>query len=925
MNQQQPTAVIPFSDIVRPLTNFSAICYANATFQTLLSIEEIRECISSLPIDNYLRSFVAKYFDGSTTRLNPSEYYRKMEIILPQGEQDDIISFLDRFTNKNTELGSLYGQLNRDIGGQGTVITYSSCIGIERQNDIQPGIDEVITPIPDTLKILNVAIDRHIIENSGVSVFVKEPIKINMYLNVNSQCYKLRGIIIHTGTERNGHFHAILNRKSDVIYASDTHVSKVLPDFITTDFINKNAALCIYSKSEDAISGRLFEVAHRETFEAEISTNDALQSENQSISNTITRGGLIRSTQPKNKKNGERDGMLYIKTDNENELKIIPQKPNEEFLDETWLPFVHKRDNKVNLHDEYLYLHGFLNTQVKNSPEKDIIGAKPLYQDRLNLLERFVRVLGKIKFNYKESIGNLNAEGTADVLQLQAIIPQQSEAVEAANILNRYMNSLGSEPPNDDIIQNKIEELLFELIDKGKLEEDCYSSDPKSISLTEEDVYYVLGPTYNWKARCDELCIDEVLKRITLSDDEEEVKETTDMQKRNALREKLWYEYTTNFGNYSGMTSFLKSFVESRNASICKGEIGIQYSQAAKLINKFIANNGVIYVKKKGGAKPKVTEDVLKCLIATVFDFPDALDKERLEYLNKYGPCINDNICEKTVNNALHNLNITIKDPSFSPAARNCFGYRIARILWATVMKEISNAPGSLICFIDEAGVMLNKRKRARGFLSMIPITNKPTYGKNISNLACIIPNFGVMYRWYSRAVKSDDYQTFLRDIPYIIRNKLGNEEMQLIVVNDNATIHKTDGVRDTAKLCKINLAYTVPYSPQTNFPAENYFCQMKHVVCYSFKTVANEPINEAQNPIQHENYSYKDFVLKQWDEHTRKFYDCTSTAKVYGVWLNVLDKCIDGEALNGQRLEPKKDFTFSNVNVNLTGKRKNI
>lgn len=59
---------------------------------------------------------------------------------------------------------------------------------------------------------------------------------------------------------------------------------------------------------------------------------------------------------------------------------------------------------------------------------------------------------------------------------------------------------------------------------------------------------------------------------------------------------------------------------------------------------------------QRGGGEKKVNDDVLKCLISTILNFPEAADAELTNYLNLYGPCQNDNISEKTVNRVLNQI-----------------------------------------------------------------------------------------------------------------------------------------------------------------------------------------------------------------------------------------------------------------------------
>ena len=47
-------------------------------------------------------------------------------------------------------------------------------------------------------------------------------------------------------------------------------------------------------------------------------------------------------------------------------------------------------------------------------------------------------------------------------------------------------------------------------------------------------------------------------------------------------------------------------------------------------------------------------------------DFPYLTDKERTNFLNKYGPNASNPVTEKTVNNELNNMKLFIKNPAFS-------------------------------------------------------------------------------------------------------------------------------------------------------------------------------------------------------------------------------------------------------------------
>ena len=925
MNQRQTTSALVFNNTLKGLINETSFCYANSTMQILLDLPEIRTMINELKADDPLRLFTKKYFTTEKPRFNPKQFYNKMGVVRPDGEQDDIESFLERLIVKYPAMQRIFGVKEDAIHNGDDAIEYRTGICIKSLDNVQEGINNF--NIPSKLpNVLNVFISRFEYNDSANLELIKKPIMINNCVTVNEKNYRLKGIIIHTGKSTSGHFKSIILRGNQFNLIDDSIIYCTPPDNIDTNYINTNAVLCTYIRC-DTYSEGFFDIEQfsQKRFSSKFSLVKKEHKEE-------TR--KQKSPKPKSPYDSHTNSTnihgnaLFIKSDNEKNLIDIPKEITEEKLDETWTNNVHDHTIKTNLHDTYLYLHGFINAALDRGPINDIQCSEPIYQKKFDVLSQVIKILGKCKFNYKETIGAQNAETTADTLQIQALIPSKEQAIEAADLVRDYIKRINvKKNPSYESMEEDINLLLGALISKIDSKDDCYSSYSKTtdqIEQDEENIFYSLGKGYNWKARAEELDISLITEKLVcINEASKETEETEEIIKRNALRDKLWNDFNRDIKFFHTKEQFVKDWIAKRNAGKLEDDLSFSENYAIRLLNKFLKNNGVVYTKKRGGAKSKLTTEALECLITTVFDFPDATDTERTDYINKYGPCENNNVCKRTINNALKNLKITNKKPSFSPKQRNCFGYRIGRILWAEEMKVLTQAQNTIICFIDEAGVVINKRKNARGFISVIPITNKENFSENISNIACIIPGFGVIYRWFRNSVRGQEYAKFIRDITYIIRNKICNEQTQIVYVNDNATIHKTKQVREMASKCKINLIYTVPYSPQTNLPAENYYCQMKHVVCYKFLSVQDEKINPEQSPIQHKFYSHVNYVLQQWDDHTKNNYDYLSTGKIYGCWLRILDDCIEGKALNGQRVNPPPEFNPKTVNMLITGKMK--
>lgn len=171
------------------------------------------------------------------------------------------------------------------------------------------------------------------------------------------------------------------------------------------------------------------------------------------------------------------------------------------------------------------------------------------------------------------------------------------------------------------------------------------------------------------------------------------------------------------------LEDFAFNWVEERKKLDCELNYSPQY--VVKLLRDGLNKGSITKTKSRGGGEKLVDEEVLKCLICTVFDFPDATDEERTIYLNKYVPCQEDNIRIKTVNRILNENLIKTKVPYFSFKERNRFSALVLRYLWAHQKEEITKKTYTLFILVDEAGVLLGKyKKRARVFYSVVSMVN---------------------------------------------------------------------------------------------------------------------------------------------------------------------------------------------------------
>ena len=232
------------------------------------------------------------------------------------------------------------------------------------------------------------------------------------------------------------------------------------------------------------------------------------------------------------------------------------------------------------------------------------------------------------------------------------------------------------------------------------------------------------------------------------------------------MKKKILDDYISK-NNVKSIDKFAENWVLEREQSKLPHELNYSPKYVAKLIRDSLDDGSMKKTKNRGGGLKKVNNDVLKCLICTIFDFLAATDEEITKYLNKYGPCQGKkkNISVKTVSRILNENLIKTKVPYFSPKERNTFGAMVLRFVWAKVMQKMCKEQNNLFIFIDEAAVLLGKNKtRARGFYSVVPIVNKPLTSKKMSILAAIIPGFGMCYKWFEKSVKGKSYARFLRE-----------------------------------------------------------------------------------------------------------------------------------------------------------------
>lgn len=121
----------------------------------------------------------------------------------------------------------------------------------------------------------------------------------------------------------------------------------------------------------------------------------------------------------------------------------------------------------------------------------------------------------------------------------------------------------------------------------------------------------------------------------------------------------------------------------------------------------------------------------------------------------------------------------------------------------------------------------------------------------------------------------------------------------------------------------KINFFFTVPYSPQSNLPAENYFSRMKLACLFELFIIDDEVrINDNdgfivnddgkesnETPINGTSYHFTTIssIIQRWDYLNREKYDSEASMNIFHAWETVLKDCKAGKELTGQHYKIQK------------------
>lgn len=388
--------------------------------------------------------------------------------------------------------------------------------------------------------------------------------------------------------------------------------------------------------------------------------------------------------------------------------------------------------------------------------------------------------------------------------------------------------------------------------------------------------------------------------------------------KKSELRRQILRDFYKKFiedeKNIDDINKFITNYVEKNNKLGSMSENVKLYKRIKKMkehepvykpkylrnkIDEFIKMD---YEKQKilleqesesnwGGSRDsvqKISDDSIRCLIALVLDFPTMSAKCFANYMNSsFGPNYEkkNHIHTRTVQRYLKSLDFTVKNCSFAPPNRNSVGLRIYRVAWCQFINNMISNDNVLIGFIDEAAVTQQiGRKYGRAYCGLTPLVNCPLDKIKMTIIALVLPGFGVLYKFYSKSVNSNNYSDFLKSAVGFIRRYICNKDTEIIFFEDNCPIHCTHTVEETIEDLKIALIPTVSYSPALNGVAEGYFGFIKF----------NNILTKGETG----EVEVKNEIMNNWENISNESFTVEITHSLYYEWKLRMKHCLKGEPI---------------------------
>ena len=718
-------------------------------------------------------------------------------------------------------------------------------------------------------KLLLVQVHRLDNENNPIYNRIGINNFIQIKLGEKKYTYKLQSIIMRWGdTQMGGHYTIAINVAGTYFYYNDSNVCQLSKEFSNVTNLESHCSLLGYTLIED---------------------NDVNLSK-------ILDFDEISKISPFIKK-------IYEKTNCPNRIITLPSDITESRVDCSSLleqninytgvnwnqttPGMPSPDCFVDLSTKFTNLFGKIYVPKNGIPLQPVNKKNPdiEIQQYINYTNNVTKILRKHTFG-----DDVGAENLFNILQ-KFDISEDDMANELMNIGIQIFQKMENDI-NNKIDMNADLKNLEKFIDNL-----IYSSekirkikDNLKTTITEEDDEYMnfFDYNYDWKERAEKLNVEIIPFNDKISSEKTEKMKETDIAYKFIETE---YKNLSPVEILASYNEIAKKICPKLNVHMRINDGSDYYSinYIADLLSKIKKNNGKIpECKKRGGVTTKMTEEIKKCLICTVLDFPLWSGANRLQYLkSKNGPLFqkpkSEHISVSTINEFLCSNKFVFKSVAFSPKPRNSIGFRIARFVWAkTVMEKIMTNPDAIIVFVDESSIVAQSAtKTGRGFVGVTPTVTKGLSNDRLSLLVAIIPGYGEICRFFDGNVNGESYYSFLKESTNIIKTHIGNGTQTVIYVQDNAHIHicKLFEEFNNKDACLLN---TVPYSPELNFVVENYFGYTKAI------------IGSSNVHIEIKRHGLHQAILLEWSHANDESGTAEATFNSYCAWKQILEQCIN-------------------------------
>lgn len=490
------------------------------------------------------------------------------------------------------------------------------------------------------------------------------------------------------------------------------------------------------------------------------------------------------------------------------------------------------------------------------------------------------------KYNIHVSSGEqnamilINSRGKYVTSELQELAIKASDAI--IKIITDKIEH--NKPVGEDL-----EEEVIDLMAKFNIEPATSSEENSSI---ERDSFFDrTGINYDWRQRSEQLQI-EVIKNINsseLGEEQRRLESTKSATERaNKIKELITDAFIKKINANPEMTNieFAEDFYPQLQTLVDRFYHGEKVPYNTKTIARMVGSikkTGFIKKTEHSGGKPSlIVGEVETCLVCTVIDFPQWSGEERASYLmSERGPLYGRKISARTINEYLNEHQFKYKKIAFSPKARNTLGSIIARRVWSYFVKQMID-DHTIFIFIDESSVDgSSTRMYGRGYIGVTPTAERGLTSFSLSLLNAVIPGSGCIQQWFTQGICNDNFASFIKQLGYIISTHIVSPNITVISILDNCNIHKTDEALDSFKAAEIIPLFTVPYSPQTNYPAECYFGNCK------------ASINNIDAVAIIRTIGFQNAIWKSWEKVNDIHGSADATANLFAAWLIVLDQCI--------------------------------